>query len=107
MQIKKQTNEYLQKVKVDKQRAAEAFKSSKSESLRIIDAEKKKIAELIKTEKSQTARIKNAKEVIKRNTKKIDQIEKKVTKCLKTKNKNARCPNGTHKNRKSGTCEKK
>lgn len=105
--VKKQTDEYLQKVKENNKKSEELFKSVISSEMRVIDAAKKKLAKTIELKKSAIARVKNGKKELIRNTRKIDQIEKRVAKCMKTKNKNARCPNGTHKNRKSGTCEKK
>ena len=105
--VKKQADEYLQKVKENNKKQKTAFKSVISTEMRVIDAAKKKLAKTIELKKSTIARVKNGKKELIRNTRKIDQIKKRVTKCINQKHKNARCPNGTHKNRKSGTCEKK
>lgn len=104
---KKEAKEYLQKVKENNKKQKTAFKSVISTEMRVIDAEKKKLARTIQLKKSAIARVKNGKKELIRNTRKINQIEKRVEKCINQKHKNARCPNGTHKNRKSGTCEKK
>lgn len=96
-----------------KKESEEKLKKDLEEKIKTLEAAKQKLKESDNRRKDYKKSITRNKKLIASNTKKINKLKKGTDKCYErerkgyTGKKRARCPNGSHKNKSSGKCEKK